>query len=152
MANAKKLNALTNIAISLFFLSVVLALFMMVSVVFDVFVFSYSINGGFISLWLTYLLITTAATLALDYGKNNWCFLVSLSVPLVQFVSGYYDNWYGVFNISWDEIYSDFQYEYVSLDAFLLYLANGLHLLGILALVLGRPEFSRLFRSIGQKA
>ena len=145
--NVKKFNALTNIAVSMFYLSVTLAIFMMVTVVFDVFVYSYSVDGGFISLWITYILITTAATLAWDYGKNNWGFLISLSVPVVQLLSGYYDYWHSVFSISFDEIFLDFQNGYVYLDGFLLYLANGAHLLGLVALVLGRPELQRLFRA-----
>jgi hypothetical protein len=102
LANQKKLNALTTTGISMFYASVSLAMWIMVAVALDVIVYSSRIDGGIISLWLSYLLIAAAATLALDYGKNNWAFLVSLSVPLVQLISGYYDYWFGVFNISWD--------------------------------------------------
>jgi hypothetical protein len=152
LANQKKLNALTTTGISMFYASVSLAMWIMVAVALDVIVYSSRIDGGIISLWLSYLLIAAAATLALDYGKNNLAFLVSLSVPLVQLISGYYDYWFGVFNISWDEIFLDFQVGYTSLDVFMLYLANGAYLLGLVALILGRPELRRLFSALGKKA
>jgi hypothetical protein len=152
LANQKKLNALTTTGISMFYASVSLAMWIMVAVALDVIVYSSRIDGGFISLWLSYILIAAAATLALDYGKNNWAFLVSLSVPLVQLISGYYDYWFGIFNISWDEIFLDFQVGYTSLDVFMLYLANGAYLLGLVALILGRPELRRLFSALWKKA
>lgn len=152
LLHMKKMTLLTRVGVITLLVSALLALPIIADSVFQTVLYSLTVDGALISLWVTFILVATAVTLYFDYGKGNWSFLVALSSAIIPVFLGYYDNWFAVFNISWEDVYTSFEYGGTSFISFLLYLSNGAHFLALVFLIIGRPEFRPFFRSIGQKS
>jgi len=146
LLHLRKMTPLTRVGTALLLISIVLAMPMLATVVIDQVFYSVGFEIGLISIWITYIVISIAATLSFDYGRGNLSFLIAMSSPLIQFFSGYYQYWYGIFNISFEEIFGSFEYG-LPLGVFLLYVSNGIHVLALVALILGRPELRKFFRT-----
>ena len=146
LSHLRKMTPLTRVGTALLLLSLVLAMPMLATVVIGQLFQSVGFESGLIPIWITYIVIAIAATLSFDYGRGNLSFLIAMSSPLVQVLSGYYQYWYGIFNISVEDVFLSLE-NGLPLGVFLLYVSNGIHLLALVALVLGRRELQKIFRS-----
>lgn len=150
LANLKKMTPLTRIGVGLLVISLLMAVPILVRAAIGMFAFLI-LNDAMMSLWVSYILILVATTLYFDYGKGNLSFVIALGSGLIQALIGYYNSWYGFFNYGLDEAFDDLGWGLLSFEGLLLYLSNGVFLLALLVLILGRPELNTFYKSIWQK-